>query len=101
MIIYNVTTKIDWSIADEWVKWMKEEHMPGILATGCFSKYLFVKLLEEDNIEGPTYAVQYFGTLKDYNDYMQHYAETFSKKSLNKWREKFISFKSLLEVVQQ
>jgi hypothetical protein len=99
MIIYNVTTKIDWSIANEWVKWMQEEHIPAILAAGHFSRYQFAKLVEEDNAEGPTYAVQYFGTLKDYNDFIQHHAETFRKMSFQKWKDKFISFKSLLEIV--
>ena len=42
MIIYNVTVKIEAEAADEWVKWMKEEHMPELMKTagcaGCWSR---------------------------------------------------------------
>ena len=37
MIIYNVTIKVDHSIADEWKIWLMEEHIPGMIATGCFT----------------------------------------------------------------
>ena len=100
MIIYNVTTKIEWPVADEWVQWMKDEHIPAILSTGCFTRYQFVKLLEVDNVDGATYAVQYFApALADYNKYMRHYADAFSKESILKWGDRFISFRSLMEVV--
>ena len=31
MIIYNVTIRIDLSVHDLWIRWMKEEHMPLIV----------------------------------------------------------------------
>ena len=34
MYIYNVTTNIDESVHDEWLHWMKEIHIPDVLATG-------------------------------------------------------------------
>ena len=48
MIIYNVTIKPDWSIHDEWVKWMKEEHMPELMKTGLFTDSRLCRLLEQD-----------------------------------------------------
>lgn len=40
-IIYNVTTQADHSIAGQWLQWMKEEHIPDIIATGCFTRRYF------------------------------------------------------------
>ena len=34
MIIYNVTSNIDESIHDEWLNWMRQEHIPQVLGTG-------------------------------------------------------------------
>ena len=45
MIIYNITIKVDWSIAEEWLKWMQEKHLPEILATGCFCKISTGKII--------------------------------------------------------
>ncbi|MGE5521009.1 MAG: DUF4286 family protein, partial [Candidatus Dadabacteria bacterium] len=48
MIIYNVTTKINASVADSWLRWMQQEHIPEVMDTGCFSEYRFARLLEQD-----------------------------------------------------
>ena len=100
MVIYNVTTKVDWSIADEWVQWMLDIHIPEVIGTGYFEKHQFVQLLEVEQEDGPTYAVQYFAASEQhYEHYLQQYAAAFSKESINKWGKKFIAFKSLMRVI--
>jgi hypothetical protein len=37
MIIYNVTIKVDKTIADEWLNWLKDEHIADVTGTGCFT----------------------------------------------------------------
>ena len=58
MIIYNVTVKVDNSIAGAWLDWMKKEHIPDLMRTGLFLDYRLSKLLEQDETEGITYTVQ-------------------------------------------
>src|SRR4051812_9005246 len=99
MIIYNVTIKIEWAIADDWLKWMKEVHMPEMLNTGCFEKHQLVRLLQVDETEGPTYAVQYFSpTLMKYDEYLQHHAPGLRQKTMHKWGEKYIAFRTLMQM---
>jgi len=38
MIIYNVTVKVELSIAGAWLQWLKEEHIKDVIDTGCFTK---------------------------------------------------------------
>src|SRR4051812_43707164 len=59
MIIYNVTVKVAHPIAAEWLRWMKDEHMPDILATGLFIESRLCRLLEQDETDGITYSAQY------------------------------------------
>lgn len=100
MFIYNVTIKLDNSIHEAWVKWMHEEHLPGIMNTGCFEKFQFVRLLDIDESEGPTYAVQYYAISKaQYNRYIDLYAANMRKASTDKWGDRFIAFRTLMEVV--
>ncbi len=100
MIIYNVTMKVDWSVAQEWLRWMQEIYIPEIIDTGCFEQHQFVQLLHVDETEGPTYAAQYFAkTLNDYNKYLAQYASGFSNMISNKWGDKCIAFGTLMKVV--
>jgi hypothetical protein len=101
MIIYNVTIKVHESIKDNWLTWLKEEHVPDVLATGCFTKATILQLLEIDNSEGPTFAIQYSAESKgNYNQYIEKFAGTMRQKSFDKWGDKFIAFRSVMQVVQ-
>jgi hypothetical protein len=100
MYIYNVTSKVDWSIHDNWVKWMKEVHIPEVMGKGCFTKYHFARLLETDDTEGPTYSVQYHApSLASYEHYIAKHAPALRKDALDKWGNLFIGFRSLMELV--
>jgi hypothetical protein len=100
MLIYNVTIAVSASIADAWLQWLKQVHIPEVMATGCFADYLIVRLLEVDESEGPTYAVQYKALSRaDYNRYIEVHAPRLRQASLDRWGDGFIAFRSLLEVI--
>ena len=100
MIVYNVTTKVDPSIVSEWVAWIKNEHINDITATGCFTHANIFQLLEVDDSEGPTFTIQYFAESKSlYNLYVDKFAPVMRQKAFDKWGNKFISFRSLMQVV--
>ncbi len=100
MIVYNITTKVHISINAEWLQWQREEHIPEIMATGLFTGYRFFRLLEQDDSEGSTYAVQYTAESEEnYQEYMAQFAPLLRKKALEKWGDRIISFRSLLEVI--
>lgn len=100
MIIYNITTKVHESVATAWLQWMQTEHIPEVMATGCFTGFTIVRLLEVDETEGPTYAVQYKAPdLEEYERYRQQHAQRLSTVAMNRWGNNFISFRSIMEVV--
>ena len=100
MIVYNVTLKIDPEIEAEWIRWQKQEHIPSVMATGFFSEYRFYKLLEQDESDGPTYIIQYFSPdLKNYNRYIKEFAPQLRQEAMEKWGDRFVAFRSLLQVV--
>ena len=75
MILYSVTVNIDPAIHDEWLSWMKEVHVPEVLATGCFSSNKILKLLDPPQ-DGITYSFQYIAPsmekLKEYQRQLIH-----------------------------
>ena len=100
MIIYNVTIKVEHSILTDWLIWLKEEHIPDIISTGYFTHAVIFHLLEADDIEGITYAVQYHAESKAlYNRYIEQFSDEMRKKGIDKWGNKFIAFRSVMQLV--
>ena len=100
MIVYNITLKVASSIEDQWVTWMKEEHIPEVLSSGQFTEHKFYRLLEQDDIEGITYVVQYFApSMEHYTQYINQVSPLLRQKALKKWGDKFIAFRTVMQVV--
>jgi hypothetical protein len=100
MIIYNVTINIDNSVAEEWLDWMKRTHIPEVMATGYFLSNQIARLLHEEDNGGTTYAVQYTcRTLEDLEEYQQEHAAGLQAKVAERYPDKFVAFRSLLEIV--
>ena len=101
MFIYNVTIKVDAAIAAPWLQWLLEEHAPAMVATDCFTGYNVIKLLEVDDTEGPTYAIQYHAnSMEDYNRYITDFSDRFRRQSADKWGDRVIAFRTLMQVVK-
>lgn len=100
MIIYNVTVKLETAIHEPWLQWMQETHIPEVVATGCFTHAVILRLLEIDDSEGPTYAVQYHAESKAlYNRYIEKFAGEMRQRAFEKWGNRFIAFRSAMQVV--
>jgi hypothetical protein len=100
MIIYNVTIKVEHAIAAPFIQWMKEEHIPDIINTGCFTHTLIYHLMEADDEDGITYAVQYHA--KDYahyKKYIDQFSESMRKIVIDKWGNQFIAFRTVMRAV--
>ncbi len=100
MIVYNVTIKVTHAIHTDWLQWLQSEHIPEIIKTGCFTKAIILQLMEVDDSEGPTYAVQYFAESKGlYNNYIENHSVEMRQKSFDKWGDQFIAFRSVMKVI--
>lgn len=101
MILYNVTINVEPTIEVEWIQWMKEIHIPEVLATGCFDDHKFLKLLNENpEADGITYAVQYFAPgITSLNRYLDEFAPAIQRKHAERYRDKFVAFRTFLEEV--
>ena len=100
MFVYNVTIKINVPIHDQWLEWMKNIHIPDMLSTDCFQDATILRLLEVDDTDGYTYAIQYKTESKSkYNQYTELYAPSMRQKTIEKWGDQFVAFRSFLEIV--
>jgi len=101
MIVYNITTKITWAIADDWLRWQQSEYVPEILSTGFFDSYHIYRLLEQDDEEGPTYITQIFTSTEErLRIFVEEFAPVLIRKSFQKWGDQFIAHRTFMELVR-
>lgn len=102
MIIYNVTIKLHPDITAQWLRWMKEEHIPDLMRTGLFLEYKLCRLMDQDDSEGPTFVIQYFcDSTEHYETYIKEHAETMRERGTRKFGDQFIAFRTVMEVQHQ
>lgn len=102
MYIYNVTTNIEESVHDEWLKWMNETHIPDVLATGKFINAKMCEVLIEEDMGGLTYSVQFTTTNKETLE--RYYAEDaprLREDAGKLFAGKFVSFRTELKIVSE
>ena len=102
MILYNVTSNIDTSIQNQWLKWMQENHIPELLATGKFTSARLVKVLVEEEMGGVTYAVQYTTDSKEtLQRYYDEDAPRLREEGLQLFGDKMLAFRTELELISE
>ena len=99
MIIYNVTIKVENQITNEWLAWMKKEHIPELMSTGLFTDARLCRLLEQDETDGVTYIAQYFcKDIEAYQAYISEHSTTMRDKSFARFGNRFIAFRTLMQI---
>lgn len=99
MILYSVTVNIDQTIEQEWLKWMRESHIPKVMETGMFYENKIFKLLVEEE-QGTTYSFQYSAkSIVEINKYLNECAPKLQQEHAEKYKDKFVAFRSMLESV--
>ncbi|MCK6649483.1 MAG: DUF4286 family protein [Bacteroidia bacterium] len=99
MIIYNVTVNIENDVREEWLQWMKAKHIPDVMATGYFLENKICKVLVDEE-QGTTYSIQYTcASMDDLKEYQAKHAPRLQKEVADKYVNKFVAFRTLLEIV--
>lgn len=101
MIFYNVTINIEDAVHKQWLAYMKDEHIPDVMNTGCFVGYTFSRIVtRQEDESGVTYAIQYHcANMKEYENYRDNFAPGLQQDVLAKFGGKFVAFRTLLEEV--
>lgn len=101
MILYNVTVSIDDSVHEDWLKWMKEKHIPDVMNTGCFIESRISRVHGEED-GGLTFAIGYLCPDKEtYERYQMEFAPALQKEHGERYAGRFAAFRTLLTVLEE
>ena len=99
MILYNVTVNVDAEVSEEWLEWMKEIHIPDVLATGLFLENKVARIHAEEE-GGISYSIQYLlKSWEQYNTYQSKYALKLQQEHQAKYAQKCVAFRTVLEII--
>jgi hypothetical protein len=99
MLLYNVTLIIDDTVADAWLTWMLDEHIPRVMSSGKFVSNRLLKVVDSPN-EGVTYCAQYVAeNMGEYVDYQENYGPAMQLELSEKFGEQIVAFRTLMEYI--
>ncbi len=100
MILSNTTYNVSRRAEQDWLEWMQSVHLPAVIATGLPTDGKMLRLLTEIDSEGVTYSVQFtFPGMEEYLAYQDEHQAPIYQAHHDRYKERYVSFSSLLEEV--
>jgi hypothetical protein len=100
MLLYNVTITLDLEVHEDWVRWMRDTHIPDVMSSGMFISYRMSRLLSHEHADSEIYTVQYL--VKD-RAHLQRYQEEFApelqRQHRARYEGRFAAFRTVMEVI--
>ncbi|ANI89174.1 hypothetical protein A9P82_07645 [Arachidicoccus ginsenosidimutans] len=98
MVSYNVFIKTEKEIENDFAQWFRKEHIPQIIATGCFEGFILSRQIEPIDNGNKVLVCRFF--CKSFAEY-QHYINDFSKKMRDDFPERFLNKYKISRTVEQ
>jgi hypothetical protein len=101
MIVYNETLIVEEASYPDWLQYMREVHIPGIMATGLFDSYRVLSVIDSPN-EGVTTCIQYNTDNEErfalfYNQHLQ----AFHIAHNDIYEGKFVMYNTTMESIDE
>lgn len=101
MLLYNVTVTLDLDIHEDWLRWMRETHIPDVMAAGMFVSYRLCKLLGHEHADSEIYTVQYLvEDMPRLRRYFDEFAPELQRRHTARYEGKFAAFRTIMEVLE-
>lgn len=98
MILYNTTFVVEDSVNDEWLTFVKEEHIDDYLQSNCFLGARFGKITSHREPGMESYSIQFFVNDElTLDQFKNNFLSEIQQKSLQKFGTKVLSFSSEME----
>ena len=101
MIIYSITTAMEASIENEWVRFMKEKQIPLIMKTGLFVDFRFLRIIPSQGVD-LSYNLQLrcesYAELNEFRSKNEPVMEDILSQN---FKGKYATFQSVLEQVSE
>ena len=99
MIIFNDTVIVEEAVHQKWLKWMQDVHIPAVMATGYFTKYQILNVIDSPN-EGVTFCIQYYtDSIEKFNHFYNKHLHILQESHNKEFENQFVIFNTLMRTV--
>jgi len=101
MIVYNETLIVEAAIYEEWLTYMKQVHIPAMMATGHFKSYRILNVIDSPN-EGITACIQYNTDSEEkFAEFYNKHLHALHATHQQLYENKFVLYNTLMEVIDE
>lgn len=101
MIIYNTTYSVSDKVYGSFLKWVKEKHIPQMLASGYFSESRLSRVLSDEGQEGTSISVQLTAeNISAVNKWREQYGDLFEMEISSLFSVDVLYFATFLEIIE-
>lgn len=101
MIIYNTTYHVTDKVYASFLNWIKEKHIPHMIAEGKFSDARVSKVISQEEQEGNSVSVQLTAVnMESYSAWNQQYGDLFRMEIASLFSGEVLYFCTFLEVIE-
>ena len=101
MIIYNVTVSVEENVQNEWLNWLKTQHIPEVMACGIFTKAQINRVIVQGDSNN-TFAIAYTcESMKVLHQYQINFATELQQKHVARYGDKAVAFRTIMEVIEE
>ncbi len=102
MIIFNTTYCVTDKVYGGFIKWLKEQHIPQMLASGFFSDERVSKVITQEEQEGTSVSVQLTAQSMDaIADWNEQHGDLFKMEVASLFSEEVLFFSTFMEIIEQ
>ena len=102
MLLYNVTVTIDLDAHQDWLQWMRQTHIPDVMATGMFVSYRMCRLLGHEHEDSEIYSIQYLvEDMARLRRYMDEFAPALQRQHQERYEGKYAAFRTVMELLAE
>lgn len=103
MIIYSISYHVNEAIAEEWIHWLKEVHLPRVMMSERFFRHTLQELLEPLPLDGVrTFNLQlYTLELNHLHTYWDEDAEILDGAMIERFGEQLSYFETVMQSMLQ
>lgn len=101
MIIFNDTVILDAAVHQKWFSWLHETYIPAVMATGYFSSYQVLNVIDSPN-EGVTYCIQYHtDSMEKFSQFYNNHLHKLQAQQNQLFENQFVLFNTLMQTVDK
>ncbi len=101
MLIFNITFLVADKVADKWLQWVNNTHIPDMLALGYFTEPQLAKVLGNHGQDGSSYAVQYHvADMETLESWHQEHGSGMERNCAALFGEEVLLFTTVLELIK-